>query len=71
VCRSHGLTLLFLHTHWPEAKGDDSGGDGAHYGDAEQQAQREGWGEGFVRAEGAGEDLLLDQSLSPLNQARW
>jgi hypothetical protein len=63
--------VLLLHTHRPEAKGDDSGGDVAHYGDAEQQAQREGWGEGLVRAEGAGEDLLLDQSLSPLNQARW
>src|SRR3712207_7704928 len=37
---------------------------------SEQEAEEEGWGEGLVRAERRGQDLLLDQDLEPLDQPR-
>src|SRR5215210_936460 len=68
--RGHDAPVLLLNSHGPEAEGDDAGWDAAQDGDAEQQAQGAGRGEGLVCAERAGEDLLLDQSLSPLYETR-
>jgi hypothetical protein len=61
---------LLLHAHRPETEADNARWDVAHDGDPKEQTQGEGWSEGLVRAERAGEDLLLDQGLGLLDEAR-